>query len=57
MTDDLKKSLRGSCGECDHVWTIAWLPMPLEKAAELMKGARCPKCACATVFVASEAES
>lgn len=35
------------CGSntCDHTWIVAYLPMPLEKAAFLMKRAACPKCA------------
>lgn len=30
---------------CQHRWIVAYLPMPLEKAARLMKNAACPKCA------------
>lgn len=37
-------TLAGQCGECGHVFVVAHLPMPLEKAAALMKRAACPKC-------------
>jgi hypothetical protein len=46
------------CGsdECSHIWVIAWLPMPLENAARVMKDARCPLCANGQVYVASTAQ-
>ena len=46
------------CGsdECSHIWVIVWLPMPLENAAHVMKGARCPLCANGQVYVASTAQ-
>lgn len=34
-----------SDGACKHRWIVAYLPMELIKAAELMKRAACPKCA------------
>jgi len=36
--------LNGKCDGCGHMFIVAHLPMPLEKAAELMKRAACPKC-------------
>jgi hypothetical protein len=33
----------GRCGECGHCWPVCYLPMELEKAANLMAGAMCPK--------------
>lgn len=37
-------TLNGKCGACGHVFLVAQLPMPLEKAAGLMKRAACPMC-------------
>lgn len=31
--------------ECAHEWIVAYLPMPLDRAAMLMERAACPKCA------------
>jgi len=31
------------CGICDHVWTIAYLPLPVTDVARLAKHAACPK--------------
>jgi hypothetical protein len=44
--------LKGKCGECEHVFIVARLPMPLDKAAKLMKSAACPQCASTKIFVA-----
>lgn len=33
------------CGKCGHVFIVAYLPMPVEKAALAMKRATCPSCA------------
>lgn len=49
MTD--AKALNGLCGECDHVWIVAHLPMEVRKVALLGKRAACPKCACTKVFI------
>lgn len=57
MSDEPKKPLRGKCGHCAHVWTVAYLPMRLDKAAALMAAARCPNCAGETIFVAQEGDS
>lgn len=51
----MSKELRGSCGECSHVWTLAYLPMDLTKVADICKRAICPACACKKVFVANGA--
>lgn len=42
-----ESEVRARCGDaaCAHEWTVAILPMDLEKAAHLMKGSRCPRCA------------
>lgn len=50
-----KKEFRAQCGECDHIWVVAYLPMDLSKVANIMKTARCPNCAGAKLFVAPEA--
>lgn len=33
------------CDDCDHVWTVAHLPMEVGDFGKLAAGARCPKCA------------
>lgn len=38
------RELRGRCGRCEAVFTIARLPMALSKAARLMSRASCPFC-------------
>ncbi|WP_313760201.1 hypothetical protein [Rhizobium sp.] len=40
----MKKALNARCGGCGNIFLIAVLPMPLEKAAQLMKRAGCPSC-------------
>lgn len=37
-------SLNGSCGSCGHIFVVAHLPMPMERAAGLARCAACPKC-------------
>jgi hypothetical protein len=32
------------CGECEHVWTAALLPMEMAAAARLLMNVRCPNC-------------
>ena len=39
-----KQPCHAKCKSCDHRWIFAWLPMPLQTAAKLMKGLRCPYC-------------
>lgn len=46
----------GRCGDCHHRWIVAHLPMALDKFAALARAARCPKCASAKIFVATEAD-
>ncbi len=48
-------SLRGKCDK-GHVFVVAYLPMPLNLAAELAKVARCPWCASRKILVADDAE-
>jgi hypothetical protein len=45
MADPIPFNARCGRESCQHVWTVAYLPMPLHLAAELMAAARCPKCA------------
>lgn len=44
--------INARCGACGHVWAVCYLPMQLDKAAALMKAARCPMCGGGKVFVA-----
>lgn len=46
------ETLKARCGECDHVWIVAYLPMPLDKVAKLGMAARCPKGCDGKVFCA-----
>src|SRR5689334_18016172 len=41
---------------CGNVWLIAAMPMPLEKATKIMRGAACGKCSAREIAVASNAE-
>lgn len=43
-TTDDSKELRVHCGECQHRWVAAYLPMEMSKMGRLLKGLRCPKC-------------
>lgn len=45
--------LRGSCGDCGHVWVVAYLPMELTKVVRIAGRAACPMCAGSQVFVAT----
>lgn len=40
---------------CAHVWTIAYLPMPMESVTLLMQRAACPMCADLDPFVMPQA--
>lgn len=53
---DRRNPFHGMCSRCEHVWVICYLPMEVTKAAELMKRAACPMCACSSVFIPSERE-
>jgi hypothetical protein len=44
-------SMLGRCGDCFHVWTVAYLPMPPDKLAKLLCRAACPACAGTDVSV------
>lgn len=50
MTD--QNTLNGKCGECGHVWVVAYLPMSITKVSYVAKRAACPRCGCGKVFVA-----
>jgi rubredoxin len=41
------------CAPCDYAWRIAFLPMEVFALAEVMKGARCPKCGAGKLVVAT----
>jgi hypothetical protein len=47
-------AMNGRCGNdaCAWVWPVVYLPMPLERAAEVMQAAHCPACGSSKVFVA-----
>ncbi len=32
------------CGACGHQWTAVYTPMPLFKAAEVLRTVHCPRC-------------
>lgn len=49
----MSNTLNGRCGECEHVFIVAHLPMPLSTVADLMRRAACPKCGSKKIFVAS----
>lgn len=39
-----KRPAYGLCRECDHIWPLVWLPMPLYEAVMVLKGVACPAC-------------
>ena len=39
-----RQPLNVRCAACEHVWTVAYLPMELATAAMALKRATCPKC-------------
>jgi hypothetical protein len=39
------------CGKCNHVWIVAYLPMDVSGFARIAKGARCPMCGDAKVYL------
>lgn len=40
----MSNAMYGKCPSCSQVFLVAKLPMPLDKAAKLMKRASCPSC-------------
>ena len=42
--DDMSREFWGHCGDCGHVWIIAYLPMEIERFARIAMHAYCPKC-------------
>lgn len=52
--DETTNKLRGRCGECSHVWVLAYLPMSLEKVAKIGKRSICPKCAGTDIFMPTD---
>jgi hypothetical protein len=40
---DTTQMANARCGTCNFVWPVVQLPMELERAARLMKQARCPR--------------
>lgn len=51
--------LRAKCrnGDCQHIWTVAHLPMDLAIVAKLAARAACPKCGDTKPLVAKEGET
>lgn len=39
-----RKPFWAKCPTCSHCWPAAFLPMEINKAADLMKRAACPNC-------------
>jgi hypothetical protein len=56
MTDSLKSPFNVRCGDCQHVWAAAWLPMEMFKVAKIVRHLTCPKCAAPSkrIFMAYE---
>jgi hypothetical protein len=51
MADE--KEVWTKCTPCDYAWRIAFLPMDIRALADVMTGARCPKCGGAALFLAT----
>jgi hypothetical protein len=47
-----QETVKARCGDCDHVWVVAYLPLPLKDAARLAIAARCPHGHKGKVYVA-----
>jgi hypothetical protein len=45
LTDKLDGKMIVHCGDCGYQFEPVILPMPLAKAARVLKTAHCPKCA------------
>jgi hypothetical protein len=43
-----RKAFWAKCPACDHVWPIAYLPMPMELCAKMTRRPACPQCGHAT---------
>ena len=48
-----KEAVMVECSACSHAWACAYLPMPLDQAAQLMIAARCPKGCKAPIHLAN----
>lgn len=48
----MSAEFKARCEKCDHVWVVAYLPMPVEDVARLGMKAACPKGCKAKVFCA-----
>ncbi len=57
MTEPPSDRLFVTCKPCKHTWIAAYLPMPMNKMASLMKSLRCPRCADKKLFVATKDEA
>lgn len=41
---DLSKPFNVQCGECEHIWAAAYLPILLDDIAKILLSASCPLC-------------
>lgn len=53
MSED-RKPFWAKCGACLHCWPAAYLPMAMDKCAEVLKSPRCPMCGGKNVLVAKQ---
>jgi hypothetical protein len=46
LPEGKKQAMQGRCGDeaCGWVWTVCYLPMPIETASKIMRRAICPAC-------------
>lgn len=53
---EVKKPLWAKCGQCEHCWPCAYLPIDLAVMGKLLKKLHCPMCAADSkdVFVAKQ---
>jgi hypothetical protein len=57
MTDrNDKRPFWAKCGACDHCWACAYMPMTMERVAQLLINLHCPACGqdSSKVFVAKQ---
>lgn len=52
-----KKPQHAQCKECEYVWAVAYMPMPLHSFAKICESAMCPFCASKHVVLRIENET
>lgn len=43
-TEESRSKIDARCQTCNHVWTVIYLPLQLDKVASALQRATCPEC-------------